>query len=232
MNSKLPLAASVLLALVLLVSCSPADTGGPPTDAPPDEPIALDGVEIREYEGADLSSVEDFRENSIAGPQYVDRDAYRLKVDGLVAQPAEFEYSQIASDLPSYKKVVTLDCVEGWSVTILWEGVLMRDILEQVDVQPAANTVILRAVDGYSTSFPVEYFYDNDILLAYSMNGVTLPAERGFPFQLVAEDKWGYKWIKWVEAIELSDDESYQGYWESRGYSDTGDRDSGFYDGN
>ena len=81
-------------------------------------------------------------------------------------------------------------------------------------------------------SYYVEYFYDNDILLAYAMNGVTIPPERGFPFQLVAEDKWGYKWIKWLEEIELSGDASYQGYWEQRGYSDSGDRNKSFFDGN
>jgi DMSO/TMAO reductase YedYZ molybdopterin-dependent catalytic subunit len=39
----------------------------------------------------------------------------------------------------------------------------------------------------------------------------------------VAESKWGYKWIKWVTEIELSDDTSYRGYWEERGYSNNGD---------
>jgi len=69
---------------------------------------------------------------------------------------------------------------------------------------------------------------DNDILLAYKMNDVILPPERGFPFQLVAEDKWGYKWIKWVKEIELSDNVNYKGYWESRGFSNEGDLDKSF----
>jgi len=84
--------------------------------------------------------------------------------------------------------------------------------------------VIFYAADGYSTSLPLDYIEDRDILLAYSMNGVTLPAERGFPFQLVAEDRWGYKWIKWVTRIEVSDDPSYRGYWEKRGFSQSGER--------
>ena len=54
------------------------------------------------------------------------------------------------------------------------------------------------------------------------MNGVKLPPERGFPFQLVAEDKWGYKWVKWIEQLEVSSDASYRGYWEQRGYSNDG----------
>jgi DMSO/TMAO reductase YedYZ molybdopterin-dependent catalytic subunit len=62
------------------------------------------------------------------------------------------------------------------------------------------------------------------------MNNVTLPAERGFPFQLVAESKWGYKWIKWVTEIELSDNLNYKGYWESRGYSNGGNLNESFFD--
>jgi DMSO/TMAO reductase YedYZ molybdopterin-dependent catalytic subunit len=54
------------------------------------------------------------------------------------------------------------------------------------------------------------------------MNGIVLPPERGFPFQLVAESKFGYKWIKWITRIELSDNLAYEGYWERRGYSNEG----------
>ena len=72
-------------------------------------------------------------------------------------------------------------------------------------------------------SLPLDYIIDNDIIIAYKMNDIALPPERGFPFELVAEDKWGYKWIKWVTKIELSNDPNYRGYWESRGYNNSGD---------
>jgi DMSO/TMAO reductase YedYZ molybdopterin-dependent catalytic subunit len=65
--------------------------------------------------------------------------------------------------------------------------------------------------------------------MAYKMNEITMPPERGFPFALVAESKWGYKWIKWITAIELSDDADYRGYWEERGFSNTADLDESFY---
>ena len=73
----------------------------------------LAAVEIRQYEGKDLSSVNDFRENSIKGPQYVDIESYQLNVTGLVEQPKSYKYDEVIDDYPSYKKVVTLDCVEG-----------------------------------------------------------------------------------------------------------------------
>jgi DMSO/TMAO reductase YedYZ molybdopterin-dependent catalytic subunit len=186
-------------------------------------------VDIEEYEGADLSSINDFRENSIKGPQYIVEQTYRLTITGLVDEPLSLTYEDVVTMHPIFKKVVTLYCVEGWEVTILWEGILVKDLLFDAGVQPNATTVIFYAVDGYSTSLTLDYIVENEIIMAHKMNDVTLPPERGYPFQLVAEKKWGYKWIKWITEIELSTDESYEGFWESRGYSNSGDLDDYFY---
>jgi DMSO/TMAO reductase YedYZ molybdopterin-dependent catalytic subunit len=190
----------------------------------------LGEVEIREYEGEDLSSINAFRENSIKGPQYIDNETYRLTVTGLVNNTQTYTYNEVISNHQSYKKVVTLHCVEGWSVTILWEGILIEDIIEAAGVKPEANTVIFYAYDGYSTSLPLDYIIENNIIMAYEMNNVTLPPERGYPFQLVAESKWGYKWIKWITEIELSDNEDYRGYWERYGYANDGDLDEPYFE--
>jgi DMSO/TMAO reductase YedYZ molybdopterin-dependent catalytic subunit len=194
-----------------------------------DNITSLTPVEVREYQGERLSSIADFRENSIRGPQYINRSAYMLELSGLVSRPLSLSYDQVVNEYPVYEKEVTLFCVEGWEVTILWEGIRVEDLLANTGVNPDANTIIFYAADGYSTSLPLDYIKDRDILLAYSMNGVILPAERGFPFQLVAEDRWGYKWIKWVTGIEVSDDPAYRGYWEKRGYSQTGDLQKSFF---
>jgi DMSO/TMAO reductase YedYZ molybdopterin-dependent catalytic subunit len=183
-------------------------------------PIQLDGVEVTEYKGEKLSSVNDFRENSILGPQYVEMENYVLVVDGLVDEIKVLTYDDVVSR-QSYEKVVTLHCVEGWSAKILWEGILLEELLE--GALPEANTVIFHAYDGYTSSLPLDYIRDNDILFAYKMNGVELPPERGYPFQVVAEDKFGYKWVKWVTKIELSADTEYKGYWETRGYDNQAD---------
>jgi DMSO/TMAO reductase YedYZ molybdopterin-dependent catalytic subunit len=183
----------------------------------------LDVVEIREYEGKDLSSINAFRENSIKGSQYVNENNYTLSIVDLDGQIYELAYDHIVSDFTSYKKVVSLLCVEGWSVTILWEGVRIMDILEKVGIDLDGEVMIFRAFDGYSTSLPLDYLIDNEILLAYKMNNITLPPERGFPFQLVAESKYGYKWIKWITMLEVSNDSDYLGFWESRGYSNEAD---------
>jgi DMSO/TMAO reductase YedYZ molybdopterin-dependent catalytic subunit len=188
-------------------------------------------VQVTEYEGVDLSSIDDFRENSIKGPQVVDLETYELQITGLVDKPVALGYEEVVGEHPSHEKVVTLDCVEGWSVTILWEGVLVEDLIARAGASPEATAVVFHAYDGYTTSVPLDYIVDRDIILAYRMNGVVLPPERGAPFQLVAESKWGYKWIKWVTEIELSDDESYKGFWETRGYSNTGNVTEPFFEG-
>jgi DMSO/TMAO reductase YedYZ molybdopterin-dependent catalytic subunit len=192
------------------------------------QPIQLNGTEVHDYKGEKLSSISDFRENSIKGPQYVNESSYRLNITGLVENPGVYTYRQVVDNHQHYLKAVKLLCVEGWSVDILWEGVLVKDIVKEARPKPEAKTVIFHAYDGYTTSFPISYLEDNGILMAYRMNNVTIPPERGFPFVLVAESKWGYKWIKWITQIEFSEDTNYEGYWESRGYSDAGDLNSSF----
>jgi len=186
-----------------------------------EEAKSLEAVEVREYQGENLSSIKSFRENSIRGLQNVDKEDYILEVAGLVKRPKTYTYDEVLKN-QLYQKVLTLNCVEGWSVKILWEGVLVNDLLKEVDVLPTARVVIFYAHDGYSTSLPLAFIIDNDIIMAHKMNGVTLPPERGFPFELISENKWGYKWIKWITKIELSDETDYRGYWEQRGYSHTG----------
>jgi DMSO/TMAO reductase YedYZ molybdopterin-dependent catalytic subunit len=173
--------------------------------------------EIQNYQGENLSAINDFRENSIRGPQHINITNYQLNITGLIDNPTSYSYHQVLNH-QKYEKVVTLHCIEGWSVKLLWEGILLKDLFNEVAVKPDAKVVILYAYDGYSTSLPIDFITQNNILLAYKMNGVEIPPERGFPFQLVAESQFGYKWIKWITRIELSDNENYLGFWESRGY--------------
>jgi DMSO/TMAO reductase YedYZ molybdopterin-dependent catalytic subunit len=211
--------AAVLVAASVLAGCQPGASGTTST--------TLATVEVTEYQGQKLSSVHDFHENSIEGPQYVDVASYHLKISGLVAQPQEMTYDAVLG-LPAYQKVITLNCVEGWSVTILWEGVRLQELLQSAQVSSEANTVIFHAYDGYTSSLPLDYLLSNNILVAYRQNGNPLAPERGYPFQVAAEAKWGYKWVKWITEIELSNDPEYKGYWESRGYSIDGSLDRSF----
>jgi DMSO/TMAO reductase YedYZ molybdopterin-dependent catalytic subunit len=216
----------------LLLSISACSAGAEQEPAEPNEPAEeptegvtleeLADVQIIDYEGEDLSSILEFQENSIAGPQDIDMETYRLTVDGLVDTPMAYTYDE-ALAFQNYTKVITMFCVTGWDVTILWEGIKVADLLEEAGIDPSAKTVIFHAADDYTSSLPLDFVLENDILLAYKINDVVLPKENGYPFQLVAEDKLGYKWVRWVTRIELSDDEKYRGFWESRGYNNEAD---------
>jgi DMSO/TMAO reductase YedYZ molybdopterin-dependent catalytic subunit len=204
----------ILVGAGLLTACA--------NNATATTPGVLPSVEISQYQGKNLTAANSLPDNSIAGPQKVALDSYRLGITGLVDRPQTLTYDQVVA-LPHYTKVVTLHCVEGWDATILWEGIQINDMLASAGVQNNAVTVIFSAADGYTSSLSLEFIRQHQILLAYKMNGILLPAERGFPFQVVAEDKWGYKWVKWVTQIELSSDPNYMGYWERRGYNNNGD---------
>jgi DMSO/TMAO reductase YedYZ molybdopterin-dependent catalytic subunit len=186
------------------------------------ETSSLPSVEVRQYNGHDLSPVSALQDVSIDGPQNINIGTYKLTIDGLVDTPAEFAYDEVLA-YPNYTKEVTLHCVEGWSADLLWQGVLLSDLLDKAKANPDAITVIFHAADGYTTSLPLQTILDRKMLLAFKVNGVILPDKDGYPFILVAEDKLGYKWCKWITRIELSSDSNYKGYWESRGYGNDAD---------
>lgn len=219
-------ALSLLLGALLAAGCaSPSTISTSTSSAPPASSqestvttaTALGGVEIRSYKGQRLDAVASEPENSIKGPQHVDIRTYRLAIGGRVSNPLSLTYAQVTG-MQAYQKATTLHCIEGWTVTYLWQGVRIRDILARAGYDPTAKIVIFTCADGYRTSLSLDYIVRNDILLAYRMNGVKMPPERGFPFQVVAEDVYGYKWAKWVTRIDVSDDTSFRGFWEQRGY--------------
>ena len=174
--------------------------------------------EIQEYQGARLDPAVGPRDNSIKGIQQVEIETYTLTIDGLVDTPRVLTYDA-ALELPAYERLITLHCVEGWDATILWKGVLLQDLMELAGVQAEAVTVIFSAVDGYTTSLPLSTVIDNQLIMAYQANGIDLPPEMGYPFIVIAEDKYGYKWARWVSSITLSDDAEYKGLWEGASYS-------------
>jgi len=189
----------------------------------------LDEVIVREYQGVKLDDLSAFRENSIKGVQYVNIEEYALKIGGLAETPYFMNYSEL-QELQHVEKLVTLHCVEGWTAKMLWEGIPLMDLIEKADPDDRVTNVIFKSTDGYTTSLTLDYIRERNIILADKLNGIELPPAQGFPFIVVAEDKWGYKWARWVEEIELSDDDKYRGYWEEFGYSKDGSLDKPMFD--
>ena len=215
MKKILPLCLAVLLSVT---GCAAGDTTQNADTASSATQSRFRANEITEYNGARLDPAVGPRDNSISGVQTVDIATYKLTIDGLVDEPKTFSYSEVRA-LDAYERLITLHCVEGWDATILWKGVLLSDLIGLAGAKPEAVTVIFSAVDGYTTSLPLQTILDGQLILAYSANGIDLPPEMGYPFIVVAEDKLGYKWARWVNRITLSDDANYAGFWEQRGYS-------------
>lgn len=180
--------------------------------------------EIQDYQGQLLDPAIGPRDNSIKGTQHIELENYQLTISGLGGSSIQLSYDDVLA-YPSYERLVTLHCVEGWEATLLWEGVLLSDLIALGNPSARVTTIIFHASDGYTTSLPYQTILDKQLILAYKANSLTLPDEMGYPFIVVALDKKGYKWARWVTEIELSSDEDYEGYWESRGYSNLADLD-------
>ncbi len=160
----------------------------------------------------------EFFTNSISVAPEINVTAWTLNVFGDVRSPLVFDYENFTNQ-KSKMEIATIRCVEGYSGTAEWRGIRVRDILALTQVKDGAIDVIFRAWDGYSSSFTIDEAYKSDVLLAFEMNGKTLPVNQGFPVRVVAPGHAGYKWVMWVYEIEVVDYD-YKGFWETRGWSD------------
>jgi DMSO/TMAO reductase YedYZ molybdopterin-dependent catalytic subunit len=177
-------------------------------------------VEATEFQGVKLTAIKDQLNNALKGTQVINKDTYKLTVDGLVDHPLSLSYADLQA-YPQISQLMDLNCVEGWNFTAKWTGPALSAIFKDAGVKPDAVIAIFYTADdpkGY-TSLDLKYLNDNNIILGMKLNDITLPPDRGFPFQVVANGKFGYKWAKWVTRIELSSNTNFRGYWESNGYN-------------
>lgn len=178
--------------------------------------VKLPGGKIVEVTPTDKMNV-----RTAEGQPDIDLRTYRLKVEGLVDKPLVLSFEDVKS-LAAEERFVKLPCVEGWTQAGVWKGPRLQTVLDRAGVQKGARTVVFTSPGGYSTSLTLSDVKKNDPLLAYGVNDGRLPDEQGYPLRLVVPNKLGYKWIKWVTGIKLIKG-TYEGYWESRGYSNDAD---------
>jgi DMSO/TMAO reductase YedYZ molybdopterin-dependent catalytic subunit len=181
-------------------------------------------VEATEFQGTQLTPISEQNNNALAGTQNIDEATYRLTVDGLVDHPLSLSYADLQA-YPQLSRLMDLDCVEGWNFTAKWTGPSLSAIFAAAGVKSEAKIAIFYTADvpaGY-TSLDLSYITGNNIIIALKDNDITLPSDRGFPFQVVAMGKFGYKWAKWVTRIELSSNTNFRGFWESNGYNNDAD---------
>ena len=167
-----------------------------------------------------------------------DEGSWDLKISGMVENPVTLSYREVRG-LPGVLSVSDFHCVTGWTrFGNRWEGVAFRELMGLVGVLPGAAYVHViceetypeerkedllgRTSEEYTTGLPLGDVDRGDVLLAYMLDGVELPAANGGPLRLVVPHKYGYKSAKWVREIVFSD-RRLRGFWEARGYSDSAD---------
>ncbi len=170
---------------------------------------------------AEVTPTDKMRVRTAEGQPDIDLSSYKLEVTGLVRTPFSLSFDDVLA-LPAEERFVKLPCVEGWTEAGTWKGPRLALLLERAGVGNDALTVVFTSPNGYTTSLTLADVKATDPLLAYGVNGGRLPDKQGYPLRLVVPDRLGYKWIKWVTGIELVKG-GYEGYWESRGYSNEAD---------
>ena len=178
-------------------------------------------LELPEGGTVEVTPNDEMRVRTAEDDPVIDPATYTLTITGMVEKPLTFDFEDIKA-MEAEERLVDLPCVEGWTETALWKGTRLAPLLESAGVLEGADNVVFTSPGGYTTSLTLADITETDPLLAYGTNGEMLPHEQGFPLRLVVPERLGYKWIKWVTGIEVISGE-YEGYWESRGYSDEAD---------
>jgi DMSO/TMAO reductase YedYZ molybdopterin-dependent catalytic subunit len=207
-----------------------------PTDLP-DPPVSADlppGADIAtaDLTAAGLSPIvvpnDDFyRIDTAFIPPTVDRATWRLRLTGLVDRETELTYDELIA-LPIIEQYVTIACVSNEVGGDLvgnakWTGVALRDVLAIAGVQPAADELVGRSVDGWTAGMPVEWVMDQSRvpMIAVGMNDEPLPRAHGYPARLIVPGLYGYvSATKWLEELELTRFDLFKAYWIPLGWAE------------
>lgn len=160
-----------------------------------------------------------FRFYSVTGGQ-PERSAadYRLRVSGLVDRPASLTLADLRG-LPQTALVRDFQCVTGWRVPqVHWSGVRLADLLDHAGASKTAGAIRFTSFDGtYTESLTMAQARRDDVLVATHMLGKPVTRAHGGPVRLYVAAMYGYKSLKWLGGIEVTDRVT-PGYWEDLGY--------------
>ncbi len=174
---------------------------------------------LLETEGANLRFTGSRERASLAGntfpttswvaddPEPVDPEEWSLSVGGAVEEGLELAYEDLVS---ADSERALLDCTSGWYSVQDWTGVRVGDLLDTVEPSEGARYVRFRSVTGYRWSLPLEEA--REALLATHVGDEAISHGHGFPLRVVTPGRRGFQWVKWVEAVEISEEYDY-GQW-------------------
>jgi DMSO/TMAO reductase YedYZ molybdopterin-dependent catalytic subunit len=159
-------------------------------------------------------------------PPSVDREAWRLRIHGMVEREVELDYEELVG-LGPFEQYVTIACVSNRVGGDLignakWTGVRLRDALALVGVQPGASQLVGRSIDGWTAGMPTAWILDpaRESMIAVGMNGAPLPREHGYPARLIVPGLYGYvSATKWLTELELTTLDAFDAYWVPLGWA-------------
>ncbi len=166
-----------------------------------------------------IKTINSFRIRSVEQVPNFDPEAWKLTVEGLVNSPLVITYNELLN-LESEEQISDFHCVEGWSVdAVKWKGIRLKVLFNKTGLKPEAAFVTFHSASGlYSDSLSLKEAMEPQVMLAYMLNDEQLPEEQGKPLRLVMPRMFGYKSVKWVNRLTLTQIQEV-GYWESLGYN-------------
>jgi DMSO/TMAO reductase YedYZ molybdopterin-dependent catalytic subunit len=129
---------------------------------------------------------------------------WRLSIDGLVARPSNFSLEDLQR-LPSRTQITQHICEQGWSAIAEWTGTPLSGLLNAVGILPQARYIFFTCIDGWWDSIDMADAWHPQTLLTYGMNGSSLPVPHGAPVRLRVERQIGYKNLKYLSTITVTD---------------------------
>jgi sulfoxide reductase catalytic subunit YedY len=135
----------------------------------------------------------------------VDLEKWRLEVTGEVLSPLSLTYQEIL-EMPPVERKVLLICPGFFANHGIWKGISIGRLLEKAEIREAATHVEVqgpKTPSGKVVRYPIADVISDKVFLAYAVNGQVLPEKHGFPLRVVAEDYFGYDWVKYVETVRV-----------------------------
>jgi DMSO/TMAO reductase YedYZ molybdopterin-dependent catalytic subunit len=131
--------------------------------------------------------------------------SWRLSVEGRVATPRTFSLADL-QQLPSRTQITRHTCEEGWTAIGQWTGVPLSLVLDAAGILPAARFVVFHSYDDWADCIDMLDALHPQTILAYGMNGRDLPIAHGAPVRLRVERQMGYKSMKYLRRIVVTDE--------------------------
>jgi DMSO/TMAO reductase YedYZ molybdopterin-dependent catalytic subunit len=172
---------------------------------------------VKEYASADIMSFPAVgTTNPAARHESSTVNAYRqwqnagfadwgLSVEGRVARPRTFSLADL-KQLPSRTQITRHTCEEGWTAIGQWTGVPLSLVLDAAGILPTARFVVFHSYDDWVDSIDMLDALHPQTILAYGMNGRDLPGPHGAPVRLRVERQMGYKSMKYVQRLVVTDE--------------------------